>query len=226
MKLRKVFVFLLVLTLLTLPGCSEKYQVRDDFAPGEIFTYYDELTSLVGTVGKNEVLDALEIDLQQVNIENRDHIGLPMKESFAGLDFDIYLTFGHNNAQFMNVDYRRTYAYPQDQEKMIEDLQTVCARLTAAVETQPNTSFVFNWAETILKEEWDRDIVVWQDASILRRLMAEEFNGSLMWWDMTHVAGESVKEYLKTRGSDAVHSLGLSFYVSEYNGIGYIEVHY
>ena len=217
---------LLTVSLLIFSGCSKKYQVRKDFDPGEIFSYYHKLTSLIGTVGRNEVLRALDVDLQQVNIENGDHIGLPLKESFAGLDFDIYLTFGHQNAQFMNVDYRRTYDYPQDREKMIEDLQTVCTRLAAIVETKPNTSFVFNWAETFLKEEWDRDIAVWQDASILRRLMAEEFNGSLMWWDMTHIAGESVRAYLKTRGSDAAHTLGVSFYVSEYNGIGYIEIHY
>lgn len=226
MKFKKLFALLLIPALLILPGCGEKYQVRKDFAPGEIFSYYDTLTSLIGTIGRNEVLNALDVDLQDVNIENGDHIGLPMKESFAGLDFDIYLTFGHSNAQFMNVDYRREYAYPQDQEKMIEDLRTVCAKLSAVVETQPNTSFVFNWVETFLKEEWDRGIVVWQDAAILRRLMDEEYNGSIMYWDMTHIAGETVKAYLKTRGSEAAHTLGVSIYVSDYNGIGYIEIHY
>lgn len=227
MKKKRIIAFFLVFAVLLLSGCGEKkYKVKKDFAPGELFSFYDTYASLVGTAGRNEVLNALKIDLQEVNIENGDHLGIPLKENYAGMDFDIYLMFGHNNAQFMGVDYRREYAYPGDREKMVEDIQTVCSRLAANVETQPNTSFVFNWAETYLKEDWDREIKVWEDASILRRLMNEEYNGSLMLWDMTDVAGDSVKEYLKTRGSDAVHTLSVSIYISEYNGLGYIEIRY
>ena len=224
MKWKRALV-LIVTAVLFCTGCTE-HEVKKDAQPGKVFSQYDRLTGLYGTAGRNEVLDQLGIDLQAVNIENGDHLGLPIQDTYAGLDFDIYLNFGHDDGVLNSVEYERVYRYPEEREQMIMDITTLCDQMILDFGDEADTEYVFEWAQKMLKEEWNQDIKVWQDAAILRRLMNEDYYGSILWWDMTSVASETVRNHLESRGKDYVHGLAISIGVSAYEGKAYIMINY
>lgn len=224
---RGFLVIVLLVWMVSMFGCGKEKGVDPSVRPEMFFSLYDDLTQHYGTVGRTDTLKVLNIDLQQVNIENPDHLGLPLKDTYAGLEFDVYICFSGKDDHFSGVEYQLVYQYPEEKEKLLADILTLSKQMTEDFGPATDTSYVFNWAEKKLHEQWNRDIAYWQDPAVLDRLLEEEFSGELLWWNLTPVATESILKELETYGDkDATHGLLLDLMVSEYNGTVTISIWY
>jgi hypothetical protein len=225
--LRIACFFVLIIMVGILSGCGKEPGVDPNVDPGKIFTHYNELTRYYGTAGRMETLNALGMDLQLVNIQNPDRLGLPLTETYAGVQFDVYICFSGKDTHFSSVEYIAEYRFPEEKDKLIADILAVSDQLIKDFGDATDTSYVFNWAEVMLKEEWNRDIAFWQDPAVLDRLIDEEFCGELLWWNLTPVASETILKELESYGDkDAVHGLLFDLMANEIDGIVTISLWY
>lgn len=224
---RGICILLLLAMVSALFGCGKEPGVDPSVDPGKIFTHYNELTRHYGTVGRMETLNALGIDLQMVDIQNPDRLGLPLTETYAGVQFDTYICFSGKDTHFSGVEYLAEYRFPEEKDKLIADILALSDQLIKDFGEATDTSYVFNWAETMLKEEWNREIAYWQDPAVLDRLIDEEFCGELLWWNLTPVASETIlKELESYDNKDAVHGLLFDLMADEVDGIVTISLWY
>lgn len=206
-KCRLVALVLLAVTLFF--GCGKDHSVDKDVQLDKLFSTYRELSPHLGTAGKMETLDNLRIDLQQVNIESADHLGIPMQEQYAGLTFDVYINF--NTKQdvdfFSGIEFVKQYRYPEQKKQLIADVKAVTEKMVNDFGENGDRSFTINWVETMLHEQWDPDIDYWQDPSILERLFSEGYCGELLWWDITPVVDTKVKSAIEEYIPDKVFGI-------------------
>lgn len=208
-----------VLLVATMPGCNKMPAVNDNVKPGASFSQYDKLTALYGTPWR-EVLSELGIDLQELDTEGLNYVGIPVQESFAGITFDVALRFGGEDNHLVGVEYTATYQYPEDESKFLRDMVKVNRTLISDFGDPSDTSIVFNWAEKHLGEQWNRDIAYWQDVQILKRLADNDYGGTLLFWNLTTVAEEQI---LKV---DSKHGLSSSFSIRDKDGIAVLQIGY
>ena len=218
--LMKRMVCLLIALAFLLVGCNKMPTVSDDVKPEEHFAHYKTLTELYGTA-RMDTFKALNVAQKDIVIYHDERLGIPQKESYAGIDFNIWLRF--INSKLSGVEYEATYQYPDEKDKMLQDLVTINKALVKDFGEASDTSIVFNWVEAYLDEKWDRDIAYWRDASVLVRLVDSDFSGSLLYWDMTNIASKTVKE---TLGEDRRHGLSIRFFINEQEGFASVSVEY
>lgn len=220
--MRRIISLLIALLLMVsvFAGCNEMPTVDKSVKPEEHITLYKKLTDLYG-VPWRDVLKELSVDLQQISAEGLNYVGIPMKENYAGLEFDVFLRFGGDDEHLLGVEYTATYQYPEDEARMLRDLVKINRELISDFGAASDTSLVFNWAEKRMGEKWNRDIAYWQDVQVLKRLLDNDYSGTLLLWNLNSVAPEQVK----TLGRD--HSLSVSFNIlSEEDNTAVITINY
>lgn len=217
---RTISILVSILLLLSaLGGCGKMPAVDKSVKPGDHLGKYDTLTELYGT-GWQEALEKLNIDVQDIKADGLSHVEIPVKEQYAGLEFDTILRFGDNGAGLLGVEHRVTYQYPEDEGKMLQDIVALNRQLIADFGEASDTSFLFNWTEKVLGEEWNRDIAYWQDQSVLKRLLDEGFDGRLLIWNLTSVATDTVKKV------DPNHSLSVNIQLLKQEGTAVVSLYY
>ena len=223
-RIVSLFIVLAILACVV-SGCKKMPGVDPDVQPELCFSHYKELTDLYGT-SKWDTLKAFGIDQQEITNYGPDRYGIPRTEEYAGINFDITLMFG-KESHFCSVDYQAAYQFPEDEMKLLEDIVTISKQLISDLGEASDTSFVFNWAEVYLDQKWDRDIAYWQDISVLKRLMDEGFQGTLLRWNLTPVASEPVKAELeKYHGDEDLHSLSFSVMFNENDNTAILDILY
>ena len=193
--------------------------VDKNVKPEQHFSQYKKLSDLYGTPWR-DTLKALNIDLQEVNADGLSNVGIPMQDTYAGVTFDIALRFGGEDEHLRRVEYTATYQYPENEMQMLQDLVKINRELISDFGKASDTSFLFNWAEKVLGETWNRDISYWQDTQILKRLLDEDYNGTLLLWNLSSVAPEHIKEL----GVDT--SLSVYVSVQKDEGTAVITINY
>lgn len=221
--MKRVLCLCIAVLMSVLSGCTKEPTVAADVLPQLYFSHYGEFTDLYGTPCM-DTLDALGVDLHEVNIIHEDRLGIPKTESYAGVEFAVYLQFGGDDSHLCGVDNQATYQYPEDEEKLLRDIVTISKSLIKDFGEASDVSFVFNWVQIKLKEAWNRDIAYWQDIQVLKRLFDEGFDGELLYWNMTPL--DTVKEELKSYGDEGGHSLSFSVSIDKYNGTATLSIVY
>lgn len=219
--MKRLICILLVCVLLIggLSGCNEMPAVDKSVKPEEHLSQYKKLTDLYGTPWR-DVLSKLDIDLQELDTEGLNHVGVPIQENYAGLEFDTYLRFGGDENYLCGVTLSATYQYPDEEERFLRDTVAVCRELISDFGDPSDTSIVFNWVEKYMGEQWNRDIQFWQDVQVLKRLADSDFSGTLLFWNLIPVAGEAV---LKTNDE---FGLSVCFSIQEEEGIAVLNITY
>lgn len=185
-----------IMLICVLSACNQMPIVDKNVKPEEHFSLYKKFTDLYGTPWR-EALPKLELNQQELDLNGLNHVVLPWKERYAGIDFETALRFVGDDNHLGGVEYSVTYQYPEDEEKLLRDMVHISRELLADFGEASDTSFAFNWVEMYLGEQWNRDISYWQDIQVLKRLLDAGFEGSVLVWNMTPVAGEAVREELK-----------------------------
>lgn len=217
---RMICIFMAVtLWVCALSGCNKMPAVDKDVKPEQHLSQYKQLTELYGTPWR-DVLTQLEIDLQELDTEGLNHVGVPIQENYAGLVFDTYLRFDGEENSLCGVTLSATYQYPEDEAVFLRDVAKVCRELIADLGDPSDTSIVFNWVEKVMGETWNRDIAFWQDVQILKRLADQDYSGTLVLWNLSSVASETV-----LKANDG-HSLSVSFSIREEEGIAVLDITY
>ena len=208
-----------LITVFTLCGCNQMPAVDKNIDPSEHFSQYKVLTDLYGTSWR-DTLKSLNIDLQELNADGLNNVGIPQKETYAGTTFNTALRFRGNENYLGGVEYTVAYKYPEEEGKLLKDLVKINRELISDFGKPSDTSLVFNWAEKKMGEQWNRDIPFWQDTQILKRLMDDNYTGSLLLWNLNSVAPENIKAL------DIIHSLGVSVYINNEEGTAMIIINY
>lgn len=217
---RKISYFFAVLIMLSaLSGCNEMPAVNGNIKPGQHFSQYNTLTDLYGTPWR-EVLEKLDIDQQELELEGLNSVGIPRQENYADITFNTALRFGGDENRLRGVEYTATYKYPEEEEKFLRDLVVINRELISDFGNASDTSFVFNWAEKILGEKWNRKIPYWQDVQVLKRLVDEGFEGSILYWNLTPVASAAVKKVHSN------HGLSVDISIQKTEGVAVITINY
>ena len=224
---RRIYCFAMVLSLLLAgTGCGRP-RVDPSLKPGDFFSHYDRLTELYGTP-RMDTPAALGLDLQQVENISDSRWGFPIKEKYAGLEFDVSVLFGGKERLFSGVYMERSYAYPADSELLICDAAEVCKKLCGDFGPATDNSYFFNWVEVMLGEKWNEDIKFWQDPGVLERVVEEQYSGPLLVWDITSVAPMAVRETLDgiAPNGKGFHALTCSIQIDEYNDVATLMITY
>lgn len=209
----------ILLVLSVVSGCKKMPAVDKNIKPGEHFSQYDKLTRLYGTPWR-QVLEALDIGMEELEADGLTHVGVPIREEYANITFDTVLRFNGKDNSLSRVEYSATYQYPEEEEKLLQDLVKINRELIADFGKPSDTSFLFNWVEKKMGEQWNRDIAYWQDAQILKRLLDEDYDGNLLLWNLSSVAPEHMKEL----GLDT--SLSIYVSVQKEEGTAVITINY
>lgn len=220
MKRSVLLILAVCLILACCTGCGQK-GVDPDIKPETYFSQYLVFTELYG-MERMEALEALGVDLQDVDNISDNRWGIARTETYAGLEFEISALFKGQDNHFSGVYMERTYSFPEDEGVFIQDTVAVCKQLTEDFGEATDNSYFFNWVSVMIGEDWNRDIKFWQDPFVLKRVVDEEFGGNLLCWDLTPVAGDAVKREL----GDARHGLSCSIHVSENNGTAVLMIFY
>lgn len=210
-------VALIVISLLC--GCNKMPSVDKNIKPEAHFSQYKTLTDLYGTPWR-DTLTKLDIDLQEINADGLTNVGIPLKETYADIVFDIALSFSGDEAHLRRVTYSATYQYPQDEGKLLKDLVKLNRELIFDFGEPSDTSMVFNWAEKRMGQTWNRDIPFWQDTQILKRLLDDRYSGYLLLWNLSSVAPEHFETL------DIEHSLSIYVSINEDEGTADIIINY
>lgn len=213
---------LIIAVLLTFPvfsGCNKMPAVDKNVKPEAHLSQYKTLTDLYGTPWR-EVLEKLDISMDEIDTEGLEYVGIPLKESYAGIEFATALRFGGEGSRLRNVEYSATYKYPDEEVKLLQDLVELNRKLIADFGKASDTSIVFNWAEKMLGEEWNRDIAYWQDRQVLKRLLDEGYDGRILYWNLSSVDSENIKKIHED------HGLSVDISIREEEGIAVITVSY
>ena len=205
--------FAVSFTLSLLAGCTRT--VSDDVEPEKCFSHYAELTALYGTP-RMDTPAALGFDLQAVENISDNRWGFPIEEEYADLNFDISINFSGKDYHFSGVCMERVYKLPEEETDLLMDAANVCKQLSFDFGKPNDTSYFFNWVEAMMGEEWNRDIKFWQDPSLLKRVVDEDFSGNLVTWDLTPVATTTIKKELESY-DDRRHTLTCNIYVDRFN---------
>lgn len=205
--MKRILLFLLtsLLAISIVSGCKKMPTVDKSLKPGECFSQYDKLTHLYGKPWQ-QALKELGISMQELDAEGLNYLGVPLQENYAGISFKTALRFGGEDNSLIGVEYTASYNYPEEEEKLLRDLVMINHELIADFGKSSDSSLVFNWAEKILGEKWNRDIAYWQDMQILKRLLDADYDGTLLRWNLSSVAEENVQ---KTR-TEHFMSVGIS----------------
>lgn len=202
-----------------LTGCNKMPVVDKSIKPEEHFSQYKTLTDLYGTPWR-DTLQKLNIDLQELDTEGLNYVGVPLQESYAGLEFDTALRFGGDDNHLRGVEYSVSYQYPEDEVKLLQDMVKINRELISDFGKASDTSLVFNWVEKRLGEEWNRDIAYWQDVQVLKRLLDAGYDGTLLYWNLSSVDSDNIKNVHTEHGLSA----GISIRGEE--GIAVITINY
>ena len=217
---RVISLFLTVLFLLSaLAGCNEMPAVNGNVKPGQHFSQYDTLTDLYGTPWR-EVLEKLDIDQQELDLEGLNCVGIPRQENYADITLNTALRFGGDENRLLGVEYTATYKYPEEEGELLRDLVMINRELISDFGNASDTSFVFNWAEKMLGEKWNRKIPYWQDVQVLKRLVDEGYEGRILYWNLTPVASAAVKKVHSN------HGLSVNISILETEGLAVITINY
>lgn len=218
----KRIISLFLAILLVLPaagGCKKMPAVDKNVKPGEHFSQYDKLTQLYGTPWR-DTLKELNVGLQELNADGLNNVDIPLQETYADITFDIALCFGGANEHLRRIEYTATYQYPEAEEQLLRDLVKINRELISDFGKASDTSFLFNWAEKKLGEEWNRDIAYWQDTQVLKRLLDEDYTGTLLLWNLSSVTPKHIKDL------DIEHSLSIYVSIQEDEGTAVITINY
>lgn len=223
---RMISLFLAIaMMILAFTGCNKMPTVDKSVQPDQIFSHYKALTDQYG-LSISQTLNNLKIDPQTLINNGSAVFGIPWDEEYAGITFDVGLNFG-TGEQFTGVRYKAEYQYPDDELSLLQDTVAVSKQMISDFGDKLDATYVFNWVEAYLQEEWDRNILYWEDMSVLKRLLDEGYAGALLRWDITPVCGEHVKTYLQeSYGKDGRHCLFLSIQVDKEQGLAYVEIMY
>ena len=202
-----------------LAGCNKMPAVDKSVKTEEHFSLYKTLTDLYGTPWR-EVLEKLNIDLQEIDADGLTNVGIPLQETYAGIEFDVALRFGGEDEHLLGVEYTATYRHPESEGELLRDLVKINRELISDFGDASDTSIVFNWAEKRMGEKWNRDIAYWQDTQVLKRLLDDDFSGSLLYWNLNSVAPEQVEKL------DRDHGLSVSVSVIEEENVAVITINY
>ena len=219
--MRRVILILIAFTLVVamFSGCNKMPAVDKNVKPEAHFGKYKMLTDLYGTPWR-DVLNKLNIDQQEIEADGLTHVVIPMKETYAGFEFNIALRFGGENEHLLGVEYTATYQYPDEEGQLLRDLVKINQELISDFGEASDTSFVFNWVEKRMGEKWNREIAYWQDVQVLKRLLDDDYMGNLLLWNLNSVAPKHVKKLNRD------HSLSVSFSVLENEGTAIISICY
>lgn len=219
--MKKILSVLVVIFLLVsaLSACNQRPAVDKSVKPEEHFSHYKILTDLYGTPWR-DVLKKLNIDLQEINADGLNYVGIPLQETYAGISFDIALRFNGDANPLRGVEYTASYRYPEEEGELLRDLVKINRQLIADFGSASDTSYVFNWTEKHMGEEWNREIPYWQDVQVLKRLLDADYSGNLLLWNLSSIAPKHIKDL------EIVHSLSISFYVNQDEGTALITINY
>lgn len=188
---------------------------------GAYFTQYDLHTQCYG-MERMAALEALGVDLQDVENISHNRWGFSKTDEYAGLHFAVSGLFRGKEYSFSGVYMEKSYKYPEDKTVFLLDTVKVCRQLTNDIGPATDTSYFFNWISAMMGEDWNRDIKFWQDPKVLERVVNEGYSGSLLSWDLSAVASQTVKNAL----GEAKHALVCSIQVSEENGTAALVITY
>lgn len=219
--MKKICCLLAVFAMLVgvISGCKKMPAVDKNVKPAEHLSQYQRLTELYGTPWR-DVLAKLDVDLQELNTEGLNHVGVPIQETYAGITFDTFLRFDGEENALRGVTLSATYRYPEDEAAFLKDVTKVCRELITDLGDPSDTSMVFNFVDKVMGETWNRDIAFWQDTQILKRLADQDYSSTLVLWNLRSVASESV---LKVNNG---HSLSVSFSIREEEGTAVLDITY
>ncbi len=180
--LKNAIIFLTVLSLLLLPGCSasEEPSVQEKAYPAG----YAELEALIGKTQETVFAElALPEDLQPLNGATYQ---LPDAAEYAGVTFDVYLSFDPGSDYEL---FRITYqAVCQGNAEQAADNSLKVAASLANTYGKPRTGEKLKISE-ISKEDLTAQL------SGNRDFLKKDD------WDLTQSAGENVKAYLDKVGA-------------------------
>lgn len=215
--LAMLVVCLLAVSIFT--GCNTKAAVDKNVKPEEHFSQYKVLTDLYGTPWR-DVLTQLKIDKQELKTDGLNYVGIPLQDTYADITFDVFLRFRGEDNHLTGVEYAAEYSYPENEEQLLRDLVRINRKLIADFGDPSNTSPVFNWVEKYMGEKWNRAIPYWQDMQVLKRLLDNDYMGSLLLWNLETVASEETLKY------DVDHSLAVMVAIDAENGTASIILSY
>ncbi len=204
---------------LLLSACSsqKQRQVAPENSPALHIDHYDQITALYGTE-RMEALNKLGFQLEDCNVIHGELIGVPLEFSYCGIEMEIYLRF-NSEAKLHGVSLEKTYAYPEDTEQAVKDTLSIAAQLLQDLGEPHEVDTWNDWLEERYDVEMDSETPAYKEAEQIRKMLTEEsaslIGGSIMWWDMTSVASNAVKELLKSYGDGRPH--GFSFNVDRLN---------
>lgn len=208
--------------LLILPffaGCNKMPAVEKSVKPEAHFQQYKTLTDLYGTPWR-DTLQKLNIDLQELDTEGLNYVGIPLHETYSGITFDTALRFGGEDNHLRGVEYSATYKYPEDEIKLLQDMVKINRELISDFGEASDTSLVFNWVEKRMGETWNRDIAYWQDMQVLKRLLDADYDGTVLYWNLTSVASDNIKRV------HTEHGLSVGISIRDQEGIAVITINY
>lgn len=198
---KRLTAVLLVSTIL-LAGCSVNHKrIADKNHPKNYFEHYEKLTALWGT-GKTDTLNVLELQPTDVIFVggNRDRLGLPWTEVYAGIALGVILNF--TDSGLYQVQNIKTYAYPEELDQAIADAMKIGAQLTKDLGKPHKVDTWNDWYEEEYNIEMDQKTPSYQDAAQMKAYLEAGLGGSIMYWDMTSVACDAVSTYLEKRNSN------------------------
>jgi len=211
-----VVIFLLVSVL---SACNQRPAVDRSVKPEEHFSNYKTLTDLYGTPWR-DVLKKLDIDMQELDADGLNYVGIPLQETYADITFGTALRFRGDDNHLGGVEYTASYQYPEEEVKLLQDVVKLNRQLISDFGSASDTSYVFNWAEKQMGEKWNREISYWQDVQVLKRLLDADYSGNLLLWNLSSIAPKHIKDM------EIVHALSISFYVNQDEGTALITISY
>ena len=219
--MKQVIAFLVAVLLIafTLFSCNQLPAVDKDMNPQAFFSQYEVLTSLYGTPWR-DTLEKIGVGLSDVTADGLSNVLIPQKEDYAGVTFDVFLRFGGSDNHFSGVRYSATYADPEDEEQMLRDLVKINRKLIDDLGDSFDTSFVFNWVENSMGENWNREIPYWQDMQVIKRLIDNDFGGYLLRWNLDSIANAQIKSL------GVKHSLRIDATIDKQEGTATISIYY
>lgn len=220
MKRYILIVLAMCMLFLTCAGCGRR-GVDPDVKPEMYFSQFREFTDLYGKE-RMAALDVLGVDLQEVENISDNRWGINRRESYAGMEFEISAIFRGKENLFSGVYMERTYQFPEEKDDLIMDAVAVCKQLNADFGVATDNSYFFNWVSMMMGEDWNRDIKFWQDPFVIKRVVDENYAGTLLAWDLTPVASTAIKQHL----GDTRHGLACSLHINESDGEAYLTITY
>ena len=219
MKRILLLILAIMLILSAVVGCKKMPAVDKNVKPEAHFSHYQALTELYGTTWR-DTLKKLNIDLQELDAEGLNYVGVPMQETYADIMFDVALRFGGEDNHLCGVEYTATYQYPDEEGKLLQDIVKINRALISDLGEPSDTSVVFNWAEKRMGEKWNRDIKYWQDTQVLKRLLDDGYDGRILLWNLNSVAPAHFEAL------EIEHGLSVSFSVHNDAGTAVITISY